>query len=215
MSAPAGTRVGSPPAIGIFVGGRGVRMGGSAKANLMFEGRTILERTLDACAAATRQLFGSRATPRIWLVGDSSAYAAAHGVQRVEDDPRGVGPMGGLRAFLHELSGETPGLVIAGDLPFLTEHLIARLASEALGAAALAPRELDGRWQPLFARYEPRRTVPEIEAALGAGKTSLQHLFARLGQAAVALELSTTERGCLQDWDRPSDVTAGCPNSAK
>ena len=122
--------------------------------------------------------------------------------------------MGGLRAFLRELSAQTAGLVIAGDLPFLTEHLIARLASEAPGAAALAPRELDGRWQPLFARYEPRVTVPEIDAALGAGQTSLQHLFERLGQRAVPLELSTTERCCLQDWDRPSDVIAGCPKSA-
>ena len=204
----------SPPAIGIFVGGQGLRMGGVAKANLMFEGRTLLERTLEACATATRQLFGSSASPYVWLVGESSAYSAAEGVRRVADDPRGVGPMGGLRAFLRELSAPTAGLVIAGDLPFLTAHLIARLLSEAPGAAALAPRELDGRWQPLFARYEPRVTVPEIDAALGAGQTSLQHLFARLGQRAVPLELSTTERCCLQDWDRPSDVIAGCPKSA-
>jgi molybdopterin-guanine dinucleotide biosynthesis protein A len=206
--------VSAAPAIGIFVGGKGLRMGGAAKANLLFEGRTLLERTVAGCAAATRSLFGSSASPRIWLVGESSAYAE-HGLLRVADDPRGVGPMGGLRAFLRGLSPETPGLVIAGDLPFLTEQLIARLVSEAPGAAALAPREVDGRWQPLFARYEPRATLPEIDAALGAGRTSLQHLFARLGQRAVSLELSTTERCCLQDWDRPSDVIAGCPKSAK
>jgi len=190
-------------------------MGGVAKANLMYEGRTILERTLDVCAAATRQLFGSEALPRICLVGESSAYAAPHGVLRVEDDPCGVGPMGGLRAFLRGLSPVTAGLVIAGDLPFLSEQLIMRLLSEAPGAAALAPRELDGRWQPLFARYEPRVIVPEIDAALSAGQTSLQHLFARLGQRALPLELATSERNCLQDWDRPCDVIAGCPKSAK
>jgi molybdopterin-guanine dinucleotide biosynthesis protein A len=215
MSAPAVTRVSAPPAIGIFVGGKGLRMGGAAKANLLFEGRTILERTLDGCRAATRQLFGSGAAPSIWLVGDSSAYTAPDGVQRVEDDPSGVGPMGGLRAFLRALPAAASGLVIAGDLPFLTAPLIARLLSEAPGAAALAPRELDGRWQPLFARYEPRVTVPEIEAALRAHQTSLQHLFVRLGQRAVPLELTTTERCSLQDWDRPSDVIAGCPKSAK
>jgi len=189
-------------------------MGGTAKANLTFEGRTILERTLDACAAATRSLYGSSASPHIWLVGESSAYAA-QGVLRVADEPRGVGPIGGLRAFLRGLPPETPGLAIAGDLPFLTEQLIARLVSEAPVAAALAPRELDGRWQPLFARYDPRVTVPEIDAALSAGRTSLQHLLARLAQRALPLELSATERSCLQDWDRPSDVIAGCPKSAK
>jgi len=189
-------------------------MGGVAKANLIVEGRTILERTLECCVAATRSVFGTAAAPRIWLVGESSAYAAS-GVARIADEPSGVGPMGGLRAFLRLLAPDTPGLVIAGDLPFLSEHLIARLGSEAAGAAALAPREPDGRWQPLFARYLPAPVLPEIDAALSSGKTSLQHLFARLGQRAALLELSGTEQHCLRDWDRPSDVIAGCPESRK
>jgi molybdopterin-guanine dinucleotide biosynthesis protein A len=203
---------GSPPAIGIFVGGKGLRMGGVAKANLLCEGRTILERTLECCATATRSVFG--ADGPIWLVGESSAYLAS-GVARIADEPAGVGPMGGLRAFLRALAPDMPGLVLAGDLPFLTEHLIARLASEAAGVAALAAREPDGRWQPLFARYLPGPVLPEIDAALSSGKTSLQHLLARLGQRAWSLELSGTERRCLRDWDRPSDVIAGCPESPK
>ncbi len=203
-----------PPAIGIFVGGKGLRMGGVAKANLLHEGRTILERTLDCCAVAWSHLFGASAAPLIYLVGESSAYAAS-GVQRIADDPSGVGPMGGLRAFSRALPPRTSGLVIAGDLPFLSAQLIARLASEAPSAEVLAPRELDGRWQPLFARYLPALVLPLIDAALASGETSLQRLFARLGSRAQTLELSTTERELLRDWDRPCDVITGCPKSPK
>lgn len=189
-------------------------MGGVAKANLLHEGRTILERTLDCCAAAWSSLFGASVSPHIYLVGESSAYVAS-GVQRIADEPSGVGPMGGLRAFSRALPPHTSGLVIAGDLPFLTVQLIARLASEAPSAAVLAPRELDGRWQPLFARYLPELVLPLIDAALASGETSLQHLFARLGARAQSLELSTTERQLLRDWDRPCDVITGCPKAPK
>jgi molybdopterin-guanine dinucleotide biosynthesis protein A len=203
-----------PPAIGIFVGGKGSRMGGVAKANLIHEGRTILARTIDCCAGAWRELFGASASPCIYLVGESSAYRVS-GVQRIADEPSGVGPIGGLRAFSKALPRGSAGLVIAGDLPFLTAQLIARLASEAPGAAVLAPREPDGRWQPLFARYLPEQLLPALDAALASGETSLQRVLARVGARVQAFALSNAERELLRDWDRPCDVIPECPRTPK
>jgi molybdopterin-guanine dinucleotide biosynthesis protein A len=204
-------QAGSPPVIGIFVGGRGLRMGGVAKANLrVADGRTILERTLACCAEASLQAFG--VAPSIWLVGESSAYAS-HQLPRVADDPVGVGPIGGLRAFLRALPAATAGVALAGDMPLLTAHLLTRLQRETLGAAALAPRDAQGRWQPLFARYQAQRVLPLIDAALSAEKTSLQHLFSLLASGASVLSLSEAEQKCLHDWDRPGDVNTGCPES--
>lgn len=201
---------GSPLPIGIFVGGRGSRMGGVAKANLQVaDGRTILERTLACCAESGRALGG--AAP-IWLVGESAAYAA-HQLQRIADDPAGVGPIGGLRALLRALPPASYALALAGDMPFITPQLLLRLQRETPGAAALAPRDAQGRWQPLFARYRAGRVLTELDAALAAGKTSLQHLFARLGAEACVLSLSEAEQGCLHDWDRPGDMNTGCPES--
>lgn len=191
------------PLIGIFVGGRGLRMGGLPKANLKLCGRSILERTLDACSAAGAT---SGAAPRIYLVGESSAYAAP-GVQRLADEPAGVGPMGGLRALL--LLAERHGvsaIALAGDMPLLSSPLVLRLAFEAPEADAFAPRE-GPRWQPLFARYRPRAVLPRIDTALERGETSLQVLFHRLGPGALVLELSGAERDSLVDWDRPSDMS--------
>jgi molybdopterin-guanine dinucleotide biosynthesis protein A len=203
---------GGPPAtIGIFVGGRGLRMGGVAKANLKVQdGRTILERTLECCAEASRSAFGVPAT--IWLVGESSAYPA-HQIDRIADDPAGVGPIGGLRAFLRALPPQACGVALAGDMPALTPALLVRLQRETLHAAALAPRDAEGRWQPLFARYSAARVLLEIDAALAEGKTSLQHLFLRLGPDAGVLPLSDGEQSSLHDWDRPGDMNTGCPES--
>jgi molybdopterin-guanine dinucleotide biosynthesis protein A len=197
------------PEIGILVGGRGLRMGGVAKSNLPIGGRTILDRTLLVCRTAT--LTAAATPPRIWLVGESSAYVAP-GVSRLADDPSGIGPLGGLRALLRELAPRgSLALVLAGDLPFVTAELLGRLCHDAPDAAALAPRDSEGRWQPLFARYRPEVLLPEIESALEERRTSLQYLFERLGDRASRLELSALEERALRDWDRPSDMIAECP----
>lgn len=190
--------------IGIFVGGRGLRMGGVPKGNLPIGGQTVLERTLEICRGA--MLAPSTHDVPIWLIGDSSPYPAAD-VLRIGDDPRGVGPLGGLRAFLRELSQRAAvAVVLAGDLPFVSAPLLKRLANETPEAAALAPRDAEGRWQPLFARYLPEVLLPHVEIALSEDRTSLQYLFERLGDRACALDLSPAEWAALYDWDRPSDM---------
>ncbi len=177
-------------------------MGGVAKSNLRHEGRSILERTLEAC----RGLAPRGSSPRIYLVGESSAYTAP-GVLRLLDDPTGVGPMGGLRALLIEAARhDLPALALAGDLPFLTRALLGRLCGEAADAAAFAPCA-DGRWEPLFARYRSERVSPELDAALAGGQRSLQTLFQRLGARAVPLPLSVPEWQALRDWDCPDDMS--------
>jgi molybdopterin-guanine dinucleotide biosynthesis protein A len=202
---------GPPPIVGIFVGGRGLRMGGVAKANLkVSDGRTILERTVACCDEASRRAFA--VSSPIWLVGESSAYSA-HPLPRIADDPSGVGPMGGLRGFLRALPAGSQGLALAGDMPQLSSDLLMRLLRETPEAAALAPRDTDGRWQPLFARYCAARVLPHVDAALAAGKTSLQHLFWLLADEAAVLSLSASEQRCLHDWDRPGDLNTGCPES--
>ena len=184
-------------------------MGGVPKGNLLFEGRSILDRTLESCRAAALGAGSDGAgASHLYLVGDSSAYAAS-GVLRLADDPKGMGPMGGLRALLREAARlGLPAVALANDLPFLTARLLERLCFESAEAAALAPRE-NQRWQPLFARYLPDVVLPELDAALAQQRTSLQTLFDRLGTRAVGLELSGAEWQALRDWDRPSDMLPG------
>ncbi len=190
-------------------------MGGFPKGNLQRDGRTLLDRTLDVCARALAQLAPEGVTLPICLVGESSAYAPATLVSRLADHPPGRGPMGGLRALLHEAARhDRPALALACDLPFLTPELIGRAILESPSAASLAPRQ-QGRWQPLFARYDHRAVLPVIERALQSDRTSLQTLFDSLGTHAVELYLSEAEHSALRDWDRPNDMFAGCPNTPR
>lgn len=192
------------PAVGIFVGGQGRRMGGLAKGLLCHEGRPLIERLLEASRAAAAPAELSA----VYLIGNAAAYVGTH-VPAVPDDPPGVGPMGGLRALLLEAQRlGCDAVALAVDLPYVDAPLLRRLYSEQLPAAALAPRQ-EGRWQPLFARYRPAAALPAVDAALAAGRTSLQVVFQGLaahGEVTAELVLSRSESEALRDWDRPADM---------
>lgn len=184
----------SRPLAGIFVGGRSSRMGGQPKGLLVApDGRRVIERTialLRQCACDTV------------LVGNLPAYSAL-GLPCLDDDLPGVGPMGGLTALLRFARGRKT-LAIACDLPFLEVPLLARLATEAGNARILAPR-VDGRWEPMFARYDAA-VLPAVLRRIAAGRLSLQGVLDECG--AVELPLDASERTLLRDWDEPADVAS-------
>jgi molybdopterin-guanine dinucleotide biosynthesis protein A len=200
------------PAVGVFVGGQGRRMGGVAKGLLVHDGQTLIERVLGACrgAAAPDRL------QHLYLVGNAAPYAAT-GVPALTDAPLGMGPIGGLRALLiqAQLLG-VDAIAVAVDLPYLGADLVRRLCLEQAGVAALAPRQA-GRWQPLFARYQPSAVLPALEEALATGQSALQSIFRILAAdgtsaapvvpAVAELVLSAAEQNELHDWDCPDDVS--------
>jgi molybdenum cofactor guanylyltransferase len=192
------------PAVGVFVGGQGLRMGGVAKGLLLHEGRPLIERVLGACRAAA----APSTLEHVYLVGHAQSYAAT-GVPSLPDAPAGVGPIGGLRALL--LQARDAGLhavAVAVDLPYLGEHLVRRLCLEQPGALVLAPRQA-GRWQPLFARYQPAAVLPVLDAVLADGQSALQAVIGgleRRGAGVGELALGPEEALELRDWDRPGDM---------
>ncbi len=184
---------GAPRAVlaGIFVGGRGTRMGGAAKGLLEApEGGTLLDRWARLLAAA-----GIDAV----LVGRHPAYADA-GLEVLEDAPPGIGPLGGLIALLERAAGG-PALAVACDMPFVSAELVGRLLA-APGAPVLAPRR-EGLWEPLCARYDGA-VLPVARRRAAAEKYALQGLLADAG--ATELPLAPHELAQLRDWDTPSDL---------
>lgn len=186
------------PLVGIFVGGRGTRLGGAAKGNLRYEGETLLARLVRTCEQA---LPGAP----VVLVGAAAAYAEL-GLAVMADDPQGIGPLGGLRALLvraHD-TGHAAALALACDLPRLGPDLVRRVAFEAPAADFVAPR--DGElWDTLVARYAVS-ALPAVDAAIAAGERALQRVPGRLGARAVELAVTDAEREELRDWDTPDDM---------
>jgi molybdopterin-guanine dinucleotide biosynthesis protein A len=184
--------------VGIFVGGRGSRMGGVAKGLLQGEGGEPLAARL--CRVVRQAL----PEAEIVLVGRADAYAS-FGLRALADQPSGLGPIGGLCALLREAAerGAPFAIALACDMPRVSKSLISRLAREPGGS--LAPRQGNG-WQPLCARYAPEPALRAAEAVLSEGRRSLQEVLARLGPELGELRLSPAEADELSDWDEPADL---------
>jgi molybdopterin-guanine dinucleotide biosynthesis protein A len=178
---------------GILVGGAGSRMGGVAKGLMRTaDGTTIVGRL-----RATLEPLGLQ----LVLVGAGEDYVSL-GMEIIPDQPRGIGPLGGLLALLQR-AGSASALAFACDMPFVSGALVERLLTESRDAPIVAPRR-DGHWEPLCARYDALRVLPIALALSRTEKHSLQRLLDDAG--AVELRLASHEMGQLRDWDTPEEV---------
>lgn len=190
--------------VGIFVGGRGSRMGGVAKGLLKAPGSeaTLVERLLG-------ELSGAASGAEVVLVGDATAYGA-FALRSVDDAPAGIGPLGGLMGLLlaAEQRGAEQALALACDLPRLHAALLTRLLNEATSANALVV-EQEGVRNPLLARYRVAAALPAARQVLQSGKRSLQAVLDALADGVHTLPVSPAEAVTLGDWDSPEDVQRG------
>jgi molybdopterin-guanine dinucleotide biosynthesis protein A len=181
-----------PLIAGVFIGGKATRMGGRAKGLLSApDGRPIVERWVQLLRSVDAQVV---------LVGATDAYAHL-GLERWEDDPPGIGPLGGLVALLRR-AGSASALAVACDMPYVSRALVDRLVRSP-AAPVVAPRR-DGRWEPLFARYDAARVLPMALARVAARAHALGGLLDAAG--AVELPLTAAEARELCDWDSPEDL---------
>ncbi|HVP51904.1 MAG TPA: molybdenum cofactor guanylyltransferase [Terriglobales bacterium] len=180
----------------VLAGGRSSRMG-SDKAFLEFDGRTLLARALDLLR---------RVTPDVRVVGPEAKFAAYGPV--VEDIYTGRGPLAGIHAALSSSATEL-NLILAVDLPFLTESLL-RFIVERAGAtdAMVTVPRIAGGYQPLCAAYR-RAFASPAQAALESGKNKIDALFSIA--TMCVLEESELSRfafnaGMFQNLNTPEDL---------
>ena len=195
--------------IGLFVGGKGSRLGGVKKGLLRsLEGEEpIASRSVRLCRDALPDA-------RITLVGDPSGYEAL-ALDALEDAPRDVGPLGGLRALLLAARAEGPNtlaLALACDLPSYSLSLLDRLAYFGDRSFTVAPR-VGELYQPLFARYEPESALAAVDLAFAERSYSLLGVLERLGSSVIELPLLEGDAELLLDWDTPGDLRRSRPHT--
>lgn len=196
-SDPQGTKL----IVGVFVGGRGQRLGGAVKGLLPAPNSplTLIERLLaELCAAVPHA--------ELVLVGQATAYAHL-GLPIVSDAPQDIGPLGGLLGLLaHAERAAFPrALALSCDLPFVRREVLTRLASEAPSAAAVVA-ETGGVRNPLLARYRVEQALPAARDVLRSGQRSLRAVLDALREGVVTLGLNPDEEASLRDWDTPEDM---------
>jgi len=151
---------------------------------------------------------GRLAEMSIALIGDAAPYAPiASEVPRVEDRPRGTGPLGGLAGALAfaKAQGHRRVVAVACDMPYVDASILETLVAHPTSAAVLAPKRGEtAPWEPLLARYDVPQVAPVLDEVLRQGKRSFQSLFESL--RVEPLPVTDRVSRALCDWDTPDDV---------
>jgi molybdopterin-guanine dinucleotide biosynthesis protein A len=146
----------------VLAGGSGSRLGGADKALIEVDGVTLLQRSLQAVTSAHS------------VVVAGPERAGIGGVEWVQEDPPGAGPVHALAAALDRVEREVL-IVLAVDHPFVTEDLIARLvAAVERGDGAIVNG--GGRDQYLVGAFRTssfRRAIASLAETRGASAKSL------------------------------------------
>ena len=141
----------------ILIGGASSRMG-TPKFRLEIDGETFVERI-------AREL-GRVATTVSVVTGVEQPEL---GLPIVRDVHQQWGALGGLHGALSSCRAEW-ALIVACDLPLVKASLFDRLLSLREGFDAVAPRQFDGRQQPLCAAYRVAACRPQAEALIESGE---------------------------------------------
>ena len=153
----------SPPLFGlVLAGGASTRMR-TDKATLQYHGQPQLQWAFELVAKFCAASFVS-------VRPDQRGDAARAGHPQIVDRQPGIGPIAGISAALLE-HPKAAWLVLACDLPFLTEHTLEHLiAHRDASKIATAYRSAhDGLPEPLCAIWEPAAREPVL-AYLATGK---------------------------------------------
>nr|WP_165989186.1 NTP transferase domain-containing protein [Streptomyces sp. YIM 98790] len=178
----------------VLAGGEGRRLGGMDKPAVEVGGRSLLDRVLAACAGAGRTV----------VVGPPRPLRTRRPVVWTREEPAGGGPVAALDAGLRAVR-QPLVVVLAGDLPFLDEELVAALRRVPEGVDGMVARDPEGYDQPLTACYRTEvlkrvlgRLAPDPAGAAGLPLRAVSRALT-LGRVAV---------GDTLDCDTWADISA-------
>ncbi|NEW25331.1 NTP transferase domain-containing protein [Nocardia cyriacigeorgica] len=177
----------------VLAGGRASRMGGVDKPAIVIGGRSMLHVALDAVAGCGQTVVVGPRRPEL----DPN-------VRQVREVPPGAGPVAAIGAGVRALgAGAAPRIVVlAADLPFLTEWAVADLLrrSDQSGADAVFAADESGRPQYLIGVW--RRD------ALAARLSRLDSLVNQPMKALVPDDTVMVRLNGITDCDTDEEVRA-------
>jgi molybdopterin-guanine dinucleotide biosynthesis protein A len=177
----------------ILAGGASSRMRRD-KAALLYQGRSQLDRAFDLVGRHVAKVFVS-------VRADQRAEPTRAGKPLVVDSVEGGGPIVGIRSALAAYP-DAAWLVVACDLPFLSDAALQQLLSERDPAAvATAFRSAhDGLPEPLCAVWEPAAAAALAAYQASGGQCPRKFL----GRHAAAL-LTPQDRRALDNINTPEE----------
>jgi molybdopterin-guanine dinucleotide biosynthesis protein A/rhodanese-related sulfurtransferase len=175
----------------VLTGGQSRRMGRD-KALLALGGVVLARRVADVLGAAG-------ASP-VLAVGGNLERLRAAGLDARADPHQGAGPVGGIASALRALERHEVVIVVACDLPGLTNEAVGRVVDR-LGDADVAVPVVDGRLEPLCAAWRPRVAL-HLEACLAGDDRSVRAALRDLSM----VEVEGLDPRWLTNLNTPSEV---------
>ncbi len=183
----------------VLAGGASSRMRRD-KASLAYGGRTQLDRAAELLARHAAAVFVSVRADQV-----NDPVRARHAL--IVDSVDGGGPMVGIRSAL-AAHPQAAWLVIACDLPFLSDRVLAALLAERGRALAADPGLMatayrsthDGLPEPLCAVWEPRAAAALAEYHAGGGHCPRKFLMRH-----AARLIDPVERQALDNVNTPEE----------
>ncbi|MEV0765444.1 NTP transferase domain-containing protein [Nocardia sp. NPDC050435] len=177
----------------VLAGGRASRMGGVDKPAIVIGGRSMLDAALAAVAGCARTVVVGPHRPEL-----------NPAILQVREVPPGSGPVAAIEAGLHALQPNPAPLVVvlAADMPFLTENAIGELRRQETetGADAVFAADNSGRPQYLIGVWR--------RSALVAALAQLESLVNQPMKALIPDETVTVHLAGVADCDTTEEVRA-------
>jgi len=129
----------------VLAGGKSSRMG-EDKALLMFEGETLLKRSVKLCQSFCSSI----------LISSNNPNHAEYGSILVQDEIEGCGPIGGIYSCLKQ-SKTNWNFVVSVDSPFVNAQFVHFMMNTIQGFDAVVPIHSRGK-EPLIALYHKNCT---------------------------------------------------------
>ena len=207
----------------VLAGGRSSRLGGVAKAGLMFDGETLLQRTCSALVRARSLTVVGPDAAAVWLTDPAK-------VTFVREEPAFAGPAAALATAFQEgppdnvSEGASEGasenttventgeerspwcVVVACDMPGVPGLLDVLLTEAAAGDGPSLVAVDGGREQPLAALYRTEDLLAAVRAVLAAGPAT--NLSIRSLLASVRTRQVPVPPGTTHDVDTWADARA-------
>ena len=183
----------------ILAGGQSRRMGRD-KAWLPLDGRPLLARQIEL----VRELGSSE----VFISGRADADYASFDCPVLTDRFADAGPLAGIERALDRATAPLV-LVLAVDLPRMTDLMLQRLLAECSPGIGVVPR-VNRNLEPLAALY-PKAAQSIAVDLLQSGVRAVRRFAEHCEQAGLVrfLDLETEALPCFSNWNRPEDIPPG------
>ena len=158
----------------VLVGGKSSRMG-TDKGLLFFQGKSFVERILEALKPLTSEIL---------IVGNQEAYDQFQG-KRVNDLWEAAGPLAAIYTGLYHSTSEH-NLVVSCDVPLINSRILKLLINENTPSHDIVYIESQKRAMPLIALYKRRCMQPCLDF-LNSCERRVMELLHKMNSKAVSL----------------------------